>query len=268
MTTRLEIVEAALAKDRAALEDGRRRFVELAEKEDAAVKESKAAEPGRSAYTVGSPAQTARAEREKLERTLDGLEKQVLALQAERDGAAAEEAARELDEASKEAERFRRQERQARRAFGEAFAALVEQADELLAVLSARDVLVGEVKAASLRERVGIFDRPALERFEHATVPLVDPRPRTFHDLIDEALAASTGPRAADDEDGLIELNRQRREQGLAAEVRIVSPSRQELEAAYPDLRKKIAAAEATPKSVPAGLREFGFGVDLPGSAA
>jgi hypothetical protein len=63
--SRLEIFDDALAKDEAALEAARSKFVELAAAEDAAVAEAKRADPAASPYTLRSPAQQIRDERAK-----------------------------------------------------------------------------------------------------------------------------------------------------------------------------------------------------------
>src|SRR5512132_4366963 len=73
--SRLELIDAGIAKDEATLEAARARFVELAASEEAAVREAKRANPTASPYSLGSPAQQARTEAEMLDRTIAGLEK-------------------------------------------------------------------------------------------------------------------------------------------------------------------------------------------------
>src|SRR4051812_5555973 len=101
--SRLAIVDGAIEQDEHALADARQKFVELAAAEDHAVFEAKKKNPTASPYGLRSPAQLIRDEREKLERTIEGLEKGLIALQSERAPAAAEQAARELAELTDDA---------------------------------------------------------------------------------------------------------------------------------------------------------------------
>jgi len=77
--SRLEIVDDAISSDEAALEAARAKFVELAAAEDAAVREAERANRSGSPYSLGSPAQQARIDVEKLDKTIAGLEKGLLA---------------------------------------------------------------------------------------------------------------------------------------------------------------------------------------------
>jgi len=257
--SRLQIVEAALAKDEAALEAARARFVELAERETEAVRAAKRAKPDASPYAMGSPAQQARSEAEKLDKAVAGLEKGILALRAERDVAAAEEAGQELAEATKEAKRLSECELELRRAFGDAVAALVEPAQKLLAMFAARDELVAQVRGAALEQRVGIFGGDAIAAWQQASAPVIEPV-RTFAALLEEALAASTGPRPEDGDPGRDDLNELRRRNGLPVESRYVSPSAKALAEAYPDLRPLIGERGKREGGMISGLAEAGFG--------
>jgi hypothetical protein len=243
--SRLEIVDEALAKDEAALEAARAKFVELAAAEDAAVAEAKHADPAASPYTLRSPAQLIRDEREKLDRTIAGLERGIVALKSERVAASAEQAARELSERTKEARRLADRERELRREAGEVFAALVERWNLLADCLGERSALVSSVALEQLIERVGIFDREARERWQEAAAFVVEPVPTTLAALLDEAFTATMGA-DRDPDEGLDELNQHRARHGLPAEVRHVSPSTRELAAAYPDLRGEVRTAEVS----------------------
>src|SRR5207302_1929084 len=130
-------------------------------------------------------------------------------LRAERDVAASAAAAQELTTATKEARRLRQREVDLRADFGEAFGRLAELSNELMATLAARGVLVDQVKRAELPRSVGIFDREAVGAWEAAIPAAVEPAPKTFKDLIQEALAVTTGPRTSvEDPETLRELNR------------------------------------------------------------
>jgi hypothetical protein len=194
--SRLEIIDAALAKDEAALDAARVRFVELAEAEDEAVRESKRADPAASPYALRSPAQQIPDERARLERTMDGLERGILALKSERVAASAEQAARELGERTKEASRLTERERELRRDAAAAFAALVERWNALADLLSQRSALVSRVAGEQLVERLGVFDRAARERWDETAAFVVEPVPVDLKGFLGEALASTTGARA------------------------------------------------------------------------
>jgi DNA repair exonuclease SbcCD ATPase subunit len=244
---RLEIVTDALERDEQALAAARTRFVELAAAEDQAVREAKRANPEANAYALRSPAQQIREERAKLEKTLDGLERGIAALQSERVAAAAEQAARELAERTKEAKRLADRERELRREAAESFAALVTRWNALAEVLTERSSLVSEVALAELVQQVGIFDRQTVERWQEASGFTVEPVPVDLRSFIDEALEAALGERPDDDDGGaLAAMNRQRAAVGLVAELRHVSPSARELAEAYPDLRGEVRTAEVS----------------------
>jgi hypothetical protein len=260
--SRLEIVDDALAKDEAALETAVARVAELAGAEDAAVREAKHADPAKSAYTLGSPAQTARAEREKVERSIEGLQKQILALKAERDGAAAEAAAAELDERTSAAKKLAERELEARRKAADSFVRLVDDWGELAAVLSERSALAAGV--GDLVQRVSLFRREAREHWEEVAGFLVEPVPVDLRSFLVEALEATTGERPSDDL-GLDELNRHRAGLGLPAEERYVSPSTKALCELYPDLRGTVAVADVSGAPI---RRPAGPEIGWPGEAA
>jgi hypothetical protein len=263
--SRLEIVDDALAKDEAELGAARARFVELAAAEDDAVRESKRANPTASPYTLRSPAQLIRDEREKLERTISGLEKGLLALQAERAAASSEQAAQELSERTKQAKEQGARERELRREAAAAFAGLVERWNALAECLSERSALAGEVAQAELLKRVGLFDRPAAAAWEEASRLTVEPVPTSFAAFLEEAIEATTGARPNEGDEGLAELNRHRATLGLVAEQHHVSPSARELASAWPDLRGEISSA--TVSGVPV-RRSAGTGIGWPDEAA
>jgi hypothetical protein len=106
------------------------------------------------------------------------------------------------------------------------------------------------VGAEQLAEKIGIFDRAVVERWEQVARFLVEPVPTTFAGLLEEAREATTGTRPDDDAEGLAELNRYRATHSLAAEVRHVSPSERELVDCWPDLRGEIATAEVSGASI------------------
>jgi len=182
---RLQVVDEALAADEAALEAARQKIAELAVAEDEAVRESKRKDPTASRYKLGSPAQTARAEREKLEHSLGGITAGIAALQVERETAAREQAARQLVDRIDEARDLQAKEREARLAAGKVFAQLGERWNALAAVLSKRSELTAEVEHERLLEAVGT-DTEAAARWELVAGYLVEPVPRTFQTFVDE----------------------------------------------------------------------------------
>jgi hypothetical protein len=238
-SSRLEAVTAEIAE----LEAG----------QQAVVTEALRADPTKSAFLRGAPAQERERKQVELEKTAAHLRAEILALQGEADAAAAEASARELAEATKEAKRLSERELELRRAFGEAFAHLAELSNDLMATLAARGVLVAEVTRAELPRQIGIFNPTAVASWEAASVPAVEPVPGTFKQLIEEALATSTEARASDeDPESLREHNRQRAALGLVPELRSVSASRQALEECYPDLRQVIRTTDGHAGPVPA----------------
>jgi hypothetical protein len=258
--SRLEIVDEALAADETALQAARAKFVELAAAEDAAVQEAKHADPGASPYGLRSPAQLIRDEREKLERSISGLERGITALKSERAAAASEQASRELGEHVKHARRLAGRERELRQAAGEAFSELVTRWNALADVLSERSALAVEVARADLVKRV---DRAAAEAWEEAAAFVVQPVPIDFRAFFNEALAATTGERPDDDDGGsLVSLNKTRAELGLVPEQRHVSAAARELSDCYPDLRGEVRSAEVNgaPIRRSAGPESGGWG--------
>jgi hypothetical protein len=187
---RLQVVDEALAADGAALEAARGKISELTIAEDEAVRESKRKDPTANAYKLGSPAQTARAEREKLERSLAGIEAGIAALRAERETAAREEAARYLVDRIEEARDLQAKEREARLAAGKAFGQLAETWNKLAAVLSERNELAARVRHERLLEAVGA-ETEAAARWEQAAGYVVEPVPTTFAAFLDELLEAA-----------------------------------------------------------------------------
>ncbi|MFL5934983.1 MAG: hypothetical protein ACJ75Q_00550 [Gaiellaceae bacterium] len=241
--SRLAIVDEALAADEEALERARARFVQLAADEEAAVRESKRKDPGASPYALRAPAQLLRDEREKLERTISGLERGIEALKSERVEAAAEQAARELRERAEEARDLTAREREARIAAAKAFKTFVERWNGLVDVLSRKSELVATVGREQLVAQVGIFDRDAVETWKQVAGFLVEPVPVDLEGFLDEAIEATTGERPGEGDEGIAELNRYRATQGLAPEVRHVTPAARELADTYPDLRGEIRTA-------------------------
>jgi hypothetical protein len=245
--SRLAIVDAALASDEEALKAARRKLVELAAAEDEAVRESKRKDPTASPYALRSRAQLLRDEREKLSRSLDGMERGLEALKSERVEAAAEQAARELRERADEARDLQAKEREARIAAAKAFATFVERWNALAEVLSRKSELVATVDRKQLVAQVGIFDRDAVKTWGRVAGFLVEPVPVDLEGFLAEALATTTGERPDEIEDavGLAELNDFRRRNALPLETRSASPSAKELADCWPDLRDgKIATAQ------------------------
>lgn len=173
--SRLELADAGIAKDEQALEAARAKFVELAAAEDQAVSETKKADPTANAYALRAPAQLIRDEREKLERTIVGLEKGLLALRAQRDGAAAEAASAKLEERTRAARKLRERELELRRQAAQQFASLVECWNLLAGCLSEQSAL--SAGGADLVKAVGLFDRPAAAAWEKASGFAVEPVP-------------------------------------------------------------------------------------------
>jgi hypothetical protein len=250
---RVEILQRELVRRRERLEAVTAEIAELEAGQQAVVTEALRADPTRSAFQRGAPAQERERKQVELEKTAAHLRQEILALQGECDAAAAESSARELAEATKEAKRLSERELELRRAFGEAFAHLAELSNDLMATLAARGVLVAEVTRADLARQIGIFNPTAVASWEAASVPAVEPVPRTFKELIDEALTASTGPRSSDDDpEAQREANRRRAALGLVPDQWHVSPSRQALEESYPDLRQSVRTADGHAGPVPA----------------
>jgi hypothetical protein len=251
--SRLEIVEAALAKDEQALEEARARFVELAAAEDDAVRESKRANPEASPYALRSPAQQIRAEREQLDKTISGLERGIVALKAECVAASAEHAARELGERTKQARRLAERERELRREAAAAFAELVTNWNALADLLSERSSLAAQVAGEQLVERVGIFDRDAIASWEAVAGYIVVPVPVELSSFLDELLEASTGERTDIEAEhrAVDEINARRREiakrdpGGVDDLPMVPKPAIREnpLHELVPDLRGSIASA-------------------------
>jgi hypothetical protein len=260
---RLEILQRELARRRGKLEAITAEIDELTAGQQAVVTESLRADPTRSAFQRGAPAQERERKQVELEKTASHLRQEILALTGEADAVAAEVAARDLAEATKEGRRLSARELELRRDFGETFAKLAQLSNELMANLAARGVLVAEVNRAELPRRIGIFDAPAVVAWEAASVPAVQPPPGTFRELLVEALEASTGERSSDeDPEALRAVNQHRASLGLAPELRSVPPSRQALEASYPDLREIVRTADTgeQPGEMIEGLAEAGFG--------
>jgi hypothetical protein len=242
--SRLAKIDEGIAADEAKVEAARRKLVELAAAEDAAVAEVKRKDPLANPYKLREPAQELRAEREKLERSLDGLEKGLAVLKSDRVAAAAEQAARELAERTAEARDLVQRWREARLAAGKAFAALVERWNALAEVLERKSALVLTVAGEQLVDRVGVFNHEVLEKWAQVAGFAVTPVPVDLRGVLEEAIEASTGERPGEEQAGLAEMNRHRATLGLAAETRPVSASARELAEAYPDLRGEIRTAQ------------------------
>jgi hypothetical protein len=187
---RLQVVDEALAADEAALEAAHEKISELTVAEQEAVRASKVKDPTASPYKLGSPAQTARAEREKLERSLAGIEAGIVALQSERETAAREQAARQLVDRIEVARDLQAREREARIAAGKVFAKLAERWGQLAATLTERSALVEQVRHERLLEAVGA-DTEAAARWEQVAGYVVEPVPTSFAAFVDELLDAA-----------------------------------------------------------------------------
>jgi hypothetical protein len=223
---RVQILERELARRKEKLKAVDSEIAELEAGQQAAVVEALRADPTRSAFQRGGAPAERQRKQAALQQTAAHLRAEVLALQGEYDAASAEQATTELREATKEAKRLGERELELRRAFGEAVAALVEPAQALLAIFAARDVLVEQVRGAGLEAAVGIFDGGAITAWQQESAPVIEPV-RTFAAALEQAIAASTGPRASDeDREALRELNRHRATLGLVPEQRPVSPSK------------------------------------------
>lgn len=193
--SRLARIDDAIEKDEQTLEAARRKSVELAEAEDAAVFEAKRKDPGASPYKLGSPAQTARSEREKLATTIVGLEKGLVALKSDRAAAAGEQAARDLADCTVEARGLTQQEGEKRTAAGKAFSSFVDSWNDLAEVLNARSDLLGRVAGEGLVDAVGVFDRKTISAWEASAGYIVEPVPVSLRSFIEEMLEATTGDR-------------------------------------------------------------------------
>jgi hypothetical protein len=268
---RVKILGRELERRQEKLAAAESEIEELKAGQQAAVVEALRADPTRSAFQRGGAPAERQRKQAALEQTVAHLRAEILALQGEASVAAADKAVGELSEATKEARRLSRRELELRGKVGEAFAALAEISNDLMATLAARGVLMAEVGSASLLQQIGIFNRESVTAWEQASAPAVDPEPRSFRELLEEALTAATGPRSSDDDpESLRALNRHRAQLGLAAEVRLIPASRQALEEAYPDLRQVLRTAEGGPTGEPTeppagaqleGLAEAGFGI-------
>ena len=192
--SRLEVVDEAIAADEAKLDAARRQFVELVEVEDEAVRQAKAKDALASPYKLGSPAQTARTDRDKLERSIEGLEKGLAALGAERVTAAREAASRQLVDRTEQARDLRASERSVRLAAGEVLAELAAQWEKLAPVLEQRSELLAQVRSAQLVDQVGA-DSEEAARWEAAAGYIVTPVPTTFAAFVDELLEAALAER-------------------------------------------------------------------------
>lgn len=273
---RLQVVEEALASDEAALDAARKKISELEVAEDEAVRESKRKDPAASPYALRAPAQMIRDEREKLQRSIGGLEAGIAALTAERETAAREQAARYLVDRIEEARDLQAKERDARFAAGKAFAQLAERWNTLAAVLSKRSDLAAQVRHERLLDAVGT-DTEAAARWEQVAGYLVEPVPVDFRGFVDELLEAALRQRRdVEGERAEIDAQNERRaafsqNQRLDAEGKPVAfregdpgpnpgldllpplaypalppEHEQELAAAVPDLRAVVAKAEVS----------------------
>ena len=144
---------------------------------------------------LGSPAQTARAEREKLATTIVGLEKGLVALKSDRAAAAGEQAARDLADCTVEARGLTQQEGEKRTAAGKAFSSFVDSWNDLAEVLNARSDLLGRVAGEGLVDAVGVFDRKTISAWEASAGYIVEPVPVSLRSFIEEMLEATTGDR-------------------------------------------------------------------------
>jgi hypothetical protein len=244
--SRLATIDAAIEADEQALDAGRSKLVELVAAEHEAVRESKRKDPTASPYALRAPAQLLREEREKLDRSLGGLERGLEALRSQRVAADGEQAARELKERAGEARDLKQRERELRISAAKAYAQLVARWNELASVLEDRSSLVATVGSEQLVHRVGIFDPEAVAMWESVAGFAVEPVPTTFAAFLDEAIEATTGERPGEGDEGIAELNRWRATQGLAADVRHITSSARELAESYPDLRGEIREAEVS----------------------
>jgi hypothetical protein len=242
--SRLAIVDEAIEQRAAKLAEARVEIEALAGREEQAAAESPRAEPLKSAFALRTPAHELGRKREALKTTIGNLEREVALLKSERVAADAEQAGRELAERTGEARSLAAKEREARIAAAKAYAALVERWNALAAVLETRSELRSTVAGEQLVERVGVFDREGVEKYERVAGFLVEPVPIDLHGFLEEAIEASTGERPGEEQEGLAELNRHRASLNLAAEVRTVDPSAHELAEVYPDLRGEIRMAE------------------------
>lgn len=253
--SRLAKIDEGIAADEAKVEEARRKLVELAAEEDAAVAAAKRKDPLANPYKLREPAQELRAEREKLERSLDGLEKGLAVLKSDRVAAAGEQAARELGERTAEGRDLVQKEKEARLAAARTFAELVERWGVLADVLTRKSALVAQVGGEQLVERVGIFDREAIAAWEAVSDYVVTPVPTTLAAFVDELLEASTGERTDVEAEhaAIDELNARRehgsRFPGTADDLPLIfKPAIQAnpLHELVPDLRGEVARAEVS----------------------
>lgn len=252
--SRLEIVDEAISADEAKLATALRQSVELVEAEDAAVREAKRRDPSANPYGLRQPAQVARAEAEKVERTISGLERGLKALRADRVVAAAEQAARELAARTEEAKELVQQERAARLAAAETLSTLAAKWNVLADVLSKKSALVSAVAGEQLIERVGILDRKTTAAWEANAGYIVTPVATTFAAFVDELLEAATADRVdVEAEYAEIDAQNERRRElakrdpgGRDDHPMIPYPviPTDPLDELVPDLRDEVAQAE------------------------
>jgi hypothetical protein len=254
-STRLERIDAAIAEDEGKLAATEARIAELVAAEDEGVAETKRKDPSANAYQLGSAAQTARSEREKAERSVEGLTKGLFALRAERVLAARQEAARRLAAAIEEGRDLLARERDVRLAAGKAFAELAERWNALADVLEKRSELHSRVRLEQLLETVG-SDTEVAARWETVGHYAVEPVPTSFATFVDELLEAAFDQRTDVEAEFLAvdEINARRRAMAatnpggaddLPPVPRPVIPE-EPLHELVPDLRGEVRKADVS----------------------
>jgi hypothetical protein len=283
---RLERIDAALADDEAKLAAAKAKIAELVTAEDEAVVEAKRRDPGANPYALREPAQVARAEREKLERSLDGVLKGIAALKAERVTAEREQAAARLSEYLDDGRDLLAKEREARLAAGKLFGQVADAWNALAPLLQRRSELRAKVAGERLLELVGA-DTEVARRWEQVADFAVEPVPVDFAAFVSELLEAALAERTdvAAEHAAVADINARRRAQaakdpgGFTDLPLLPKPviADDPLHEFVPDLRETLATAQVAGVGVRRsgplretleGLREAGFGLDLPSSAA
>jgi len=120
------------------------RIADLAQKEDEAREAILRRSPSQSAYKLGSDAQKARSDRADAEKTLAGVEAELVSLGGLQAGEQAAQAAEQLKQKINQGAELQDRERAAWGAAGEAFAKLLDARDAVFDVLEERDALITE----------------------------------------------------------------------------------------------------------------------------
>jgi hypothetical protein len=247
--SRLERIDAALVDDEAKLAAAKAKIAELQAAEDDAVVEAKRRDPSANPFALREPAQVARSEREKLERSLDGIAKGLAALKAERVIAAREEAARQLVDHIDEGRDLLAREREQRLAAGKLLTELAETWEVLRPILERRSELHRQVAADKLLDRLAGTE--AEHRWTQVGHFAIEPVPATFGAFVEELLEDALGDRRdleAEREDiAAMNVRRKAFDQPLLPpDPTPLSRREEEVAGLVPDLRDVVGRAEVS----------------------